>query len=308
MSIPRTIPYQGSKRSLAQHILSFFPDSFYQLIEPFAGSAAISIASASHLKANRFILNDINKPLVHLLEMIVHNPAFISQSYHYSWHQQLKNPEHYYNWLRKRFNATQQPEDLLFLLSRCVKSAVRYNAHGQFNQSSDKRFLGKNPKWMHNDLMRIAELLKGKIQCYAEDYQCILPLATENDLVYLDPPYQGTGITGGFSYVGKVNSKEFVQALQKLNNRNIPYILSFNGRTGNKTFGKPLPKSLELMKLEINAGRSSQATLLHRLETTYEALYLSPALIHKIDLQKILHKKTSILNPMWDNYDMVNIA
>jgi DNA adenine methylase len=63
--------------------------------------------------------------------------------------------------------------------------------------------------------------------------------------------------------------------------------LSFDGRTGGKTFGKPLPNALSLTKIEINAGRSTQATLLNREEYTYEAIYLSPSLTERIDMCRV---------------------
>jgi DNA adenine methylase len=44
-------------------------------------------------------------------------------------------------------------------------------------------------------------------------------------------------------------------------------------------FGKPLPVSLRLERIEIDAGRSSQATLLGKDARTCESLYLSPALV-----------------------------
>ncbi|MDR2906987.1 MAG: hypothetical protein LBU91_03230, partial [Bacteroidales bacterium] len=66
-------------------------------------------------------------------------------------------------------------------------------------------------------------------------------------------------------------------------------ILSFDGRTDNRTYGKSLPDLLDLTRIEINAGRSTQATLLNRKEYTYEAIYLSPALMKNIDGQKIEH-------------------
>ena len=52
----------------------------------------------------------------------------------------------------------------------------------------------------------------------------------------------------------------------------------YDGRTGDKSFGEPLPASLQLRHLEVCAGRSTQATLLGRTDVTYESLYLSPAL------------------------------
>lgn len=292
MKLPHPIPYQGSKRNLANQILRFFPDNFDRLIEPFAGSAAITIASAYYFKADYFIINDINKPLIRLLEAIVENPRSIIKHYHDIWHGQHGNEEEYYYRIRECFNETQQPEYLLFLLAKCVKAAVRYNAQGQFNQSPDKRRLGRNPQMMRDDILRVSQLLKGKTEYYSRDYQSILDLVTENDLIYMDPPYRGTGVSGGFNYAGNIEFDNFLVSLFDLNNRNIPFILSYDGRTGNKTFGGSLPDKLNLAKIEINAGRSSQATLLNRNEITYEVLYLSPALIEKIDLPKISGKQT----------------
>ena len=83
----------------------------------------------------------------------------------------------------------------------------------------------------------------------------------------------------------RINNWEI--SLFELNHNKVSYILSFDGRTGDKTYGIPLPEKLNLTKIEINAGRSSQATLLSRSEITYEAVYLSPALVSKIDLQKV---------------------
>lgn len=292
MKLPHPIPYQGSKRNLAVQILRFFPDNFDRLVEPFAGSAAMTIASAFYFKANRFVINDINEPLINLWKTIIENPKSIIKHYHDIWHGQHGNEEEYYYQIRERFNDTKQPEYLLFLLAKCVKAAVRYNTQGQFNQSPDKRRLGRNPQMMRDDILRVSQLLKGKTECYSQDYQTILDLATDNDLVYMDPPYQGTGVNGGFNYAGNIEFDNFIVSLFDLNNRNVPFILSYDGRTGNKTYGNPLPDNLNLTKIEINAGRSTQATLLSRNEITYEALYLSPALTSKIDLQKITGKQT----------------
>jgi DNA adenine methylase len=51
--------------------------------------------------------------------------------------------------------------------------------------------------------------------------------------------------------------------------------LSYDGRRGARTYGSPLPASLGLRRVELVAGRSSQATLLGRAEVTIESLYLS---------------------------------
>ncbi|MDR3329597.1 MAG: DNA adenine methylase [Prevotellaceae bacterium] len=290
MKLPHPIPYQGSKRNLADRILRYFPRAFDRLIEPFAGSAAITVASAFYAKASRFVINDINEPLAALWMTIINHPTLIIKNYHDIWHGQHGNEEEYYYEVREKFNKTRKPEYLLFLLAKCVKAAVRYNAQGNFNQSPDKRRLGRNPQMMRDDILSVSQLLKGKTEIYAVDYAAILDHATSDDLIYMDPPYQGTGQTGGFNYAGNINFDSFMVDLFALNRKNIPYILSYDGRTGSKTFGNPLPASLNLIKIEINAGRSTQATLLNRQEFTYEAVYLSPSLVAKIDWRKAAGK------------------
>lgn len=291
MKIPHPIPYQGSKRKLAHQILKFFPDDLVRLVEPFAGSAALSIASAYYLKVDQFWINDINEPLIQLWEKIIDDPECIAKRYHDIWWQQMGKEEvHYYD-IRTRFNETKQPEYLLFLLAKCVKAAVRYNSNGEFNQSPDKRRKGRKPENMSRAILRVSQLLKDKTKLSSLHYKKLLDKVTKGDLVYLDPPYQGTGKNGGFRYFEDVPFDDFVTALFLLNRKEIPFLLSYDGRTGNKKFGQSLPKTLNLTKIEIDAGRSSIATLHSRKQNTFEALYISEHLASRIAIQDLLYPK-----------------
>lgn len=291
MKIPHPIPYQGSKRNLASQILRFFPQHIKRLVEPFAGSAAISIASAYYFKADNFWINDINQPLIQLWEKIINSPEFLVKRYHDIWMNQIGREEAYYYEIRTKFNETHQPEYLLFLLAKCVKAAVRYNSQGEFNQSPDKRRKGRRPDNMRGDILRVSQLLKNKTKLTSLSYEDLIDDLTADDFVYLDPPYQGTGKNGGFRYFEDVKFGDFVTSLFQLNNKKIPFILSYDGRTGDKVFGQPLPEALNLIKIEIDAGRSSIATLHNRKQNTFEALYISECLGKKISVQEILNPK-----------------
>jgi DNA adenine methylase len=178
------------------------------------------------------------------------------------------------------------------LLARCVKGAVRYNADGFFNQSPDKRRHGVRPETMRANILGVSRLLKGKAVFSSMDYIVILARAGKDDLVYMDPPYQGVCGDRDSRYLSGISHGDFVSALEELNVRGISYIISYDGRTGNKKFGDLLPPSLGLTHVELEAGRSSQATLLGRDEITYESLYLSQALT-----EKLLHKPTNYYRP-----------
>jgi DNA adenine methylase len=80
--------------------------------------------------------------------------------------------------------------------------------------------------------------------------------------------------------------------LETLNHKYIRYLVSYDGRLGNRSYGKPLPAKLKLTLVEIEAGRSSQATLLGREEMTVESLYLSPALAEQLEAAPAAHRKS----------------
>jgi DNA adenine methylase len=290
-NLPHPIQYQGSKRHLAPVILRYFPKDVDRLIEPFAGSAAITIAAASRGLANSYVINDINKPLSGLLQFIVETPDNLVSFYECLWNEQHGDSlKHYYR-VRENFNRTQDPRLFLYLLARCVKGSVRYNSDGLFNQSPDKRRHGTRPDTMRKNILGVSRLLKGKTVFSALDYKEVLPQAKRDDLVYMDPPYQGVCGDRDLRYFSGVSYSDFVLALEELNSRKIFYIVSYDGHRGEKTFGALLPLALGLTRVEIEAGRSSQATLLGRKEVTYESLYLSPALMDKLTHKTADHHK-----------------
>lgn len=57
--------------------------------------------------------------------------------------------------------------------------------------------------------------------------------------------------------------------------RGIDFIISYDGTCGEKQYGIDLPKELNLKKVMLNAGLSSQSLLLGKKEKTVEALYVS---------------------------------
>ena len=188
------------------------------------------------------------------------------------------DPRLFYDKVRTNFNRTGRPDLFLYLFARCVKGSVRYNSQGEFNQSPDNRRQGMKPDTMRHQVLGASYFLKGKTAFSSVNYRDVLNKATPSDLVYMDPPYQGVCGNRDTRYLQSVQFCEFVEVLDELNQMKIRYLVSYDGRTGTKTFGKTLPKELSLTLLELYAGRSSQATLLGRDDVTIESLYLSPAL------------------------------
>lgn len=274
--VPHPIPYQGSKRQLAHYIVSLFPAGTNRLVEPFAGSAAVSLAAGQMKRVKRWMINDLHRPLIDLWTEILLHPDKISDKYEKIWRAQLGDERSHYDRVRDRFNKHHRPEDFLYLLARCVKAAIRYNSRGEFNNSPDNRRLGAVPDTMRRHIAGASALLKGKCSLSSVDYREVLESARTGDLVYMDPPYQGVVDTHNHRYRHAISFDPFVAALDGLRRKGIAFIVSYDGRTGTKRYGRPLPASLGLTHVEIPAGRSTQATLLGRDDRTFESLYLSP--------------------------------
>ena len=291
-TVPHAIPYQGSKRNLAREILRYFPRQFRQLSEPFAGSAAITIAAAVNRLGERYHVNDLNEPLANLLRAIVETPEIIASQYKALWEAQTYDPREFYDKTRQNFNQSKRPELFLYLLARCVKGSVRYNSQGEFNQSPDNRRLGMRPETMRLQILGISRVLRGQTRISSVDYREALQEVTPSDLVYMDPPYQGVCGNHDTRYLQSVHYRDFVEALRALNTRQVRYIVSYDGRTGDKTHGEVLPEDLDLTLIELYAGRSTQATLVGRSDVTIESLYLSPSLREELVHIPIVYRYT----------------
>ncbi|MEU4164990.1 DNA adenine methylase [Actinoplanes sp. NPDC026670] len=284
--VPQPYPYQGSKHVIAAQIVALLPERVPRLIEPFAGSAAVSLAARTAGRADTVLLNDLNAPLMGLLSDIIDRPEELVAAYRVIWESGLADPGATFLSVREAFNRRPTSPALMYLLRRCVKAAVRYNSEGGFNQSADKRRTGARPAYVSKHVTVASGLLRGVTTLSSVDYKDILAAATARDVIYMDPPYQGTSGNRDQRYVAGLDFGEFVRQLTRLNSRGIAYILSYDGYTGEKTYGRPLPRTLGLHRLDIDAGVSAQATLLGRAARTTEALFVSPAL-QRVSSQRV---------------------
>lgn len=278
--IPHVIPYHGSKRKLAQKILRHISfqniDTFY---EPFAGSAALTIAAASNNLAKRYVIGDKLDALAKLWEMIILDPEKLINEYTNYWNEQQDNPKGYYIKIRDKYNTMQTPSALLYLTARCVNNAVRFNLLGEFNQSPDNRRLGMRPENLKKQVLATSKLLIRKTTIVSGDFKETIKNAGKNDLIYFDPPWAGFNKNPRYAYLLDINS--LIMELKRLNKEEIPFLLSYDGSCGDRSYIQELPDYLSLEKVSLVAGRSSQSTLLGRNEVTIESLYLSHALIAK---------------------------
>ncbi len=276
--VPHPIPYQGSKRSLAPLIAPYVPERIDTWFEPFAGSAAMTIWAASRGASKRYVLGDSLEPIGELWRAIINRPTKTAGRYEEIWFGQKLNDIGYFNRVRERYNAARDPVDLLYLVCRCVKNAVRFNRHGAFTQSVDKRRLGMRPDKMTVAIKAASYLLRGRAEIRIGDWLTTTTDAGKRDFLYMDPPYLGTSIGRDKRYAHQMPQDLLIEGLRTLRRRKIRFALSYDGMTGTKEYGPPLPTELGLTRLLLHAGVSTQATLSGRKEETIESLYLSPGL------------------------------
>ncbi len=191
------LKWAGGKRSLLPDIYKRIPDFTGTYIEPFMGAGA-SLLSIP-VKVPR-IGNDFNPELIEVYVAIRDSLQELVEEL--SKHKYEKD---YYYEVRKwdrtssysKLTAAQRAARFIYLNKSCYNGLYRVNSKGQFNVPFGQQ---GNPK-IHNleHLKRISQILNGldaagnkagnPVKLKSGDYREITSLATREDFVYLDPPY-----------------------------------------------------------------------------------------------------------------------
>jgi DNA adenine methylase len=151
------------------------------------------------------------------------------------------------------------------------------------------------PEKMRQEVFGAHHLLRTRTDAVAGDFAQTIADAGPHDLVYMDPPYEGTSGSRDTRYHQGLARERLIVALDGLNRRGVPWLLSYDGRCGENTYGAPLPPELHATRLELTAGRSSQATLNGIAAVTIESLYVSS---HIGKPPRVMPKQLTI----WDSH------
>lgn len=288
---PQPFPMQGSKRGQVPIVNQLIPEDAARLIEPFCGSAAVSIGALQAKKVRQAVISDLNRDIINLWGAILGTPVELSQGYREVWSGQFDeegfapDPKGYFNLVRSRFNEAavekRSSADFLFLLNRIVKAALRYSSRGQMNQSADGRRTGAKPSTVAKRISETNTLLRGS-EALHRDWSEALETATDADVIYLDPPYQGTTETRDVRYVSGLSVEAFEEGLRRANEHDLSLIVSYDALVGPATYGRPLAPQLNLLGFDVVTGVSAQGTLLGRQQEAHETLYVSAALVERL--------------------------
>lgn len=252
------IKWVGSKRKQAPIIVNEFPKVINTFYEPFFGSGAVTIElleriKKGEVKCNKIVCSDISKDLIDIWKLFQTHWDELRNYYAYQYNtlihwngniienpkevtpEVIKTVQEFFYKERDRFNSMdkgniERPLLLFWLLRTCYSGLARYNKKGEFNSPFHVggKF-GIHPDKLDEIIYYLKNLMNGvNIEFVCADYREIINNATDDDVIYMDPPYANVkGI-----YDGGFNNVEFFDYIKKLNNKNVKWLLSYDGTLG----------------------------------------------------------------------------
>lgn len=196
------LKWAGGKRrlvaSIRKHLLAV---PARRLVEPFVGSAAVSLALFEEV--DELLLNDSNEDLAHVYLHLKQRPRdFIGKVR--EWFVPENNEADAYYANRDRFNATphgslERASLFIYLNRHGYNGLCRYNASGLFNVPFGRY---EKPHCPDEQLEAVSRVL-ARGQVTHGDFEPVLDACGEGDAVYCDPPYVPLSRTAHFASYDK---------------------------------------------------------------------------------------------------------
>jgi DNA adenine methylase len=212
------IKYRGGKSKEIKHLIKHIPKYSGRYIEPFFGGGAIFF----QIEPKKAIINDINPKLIAFYLGVKENfktlkseLTEIEKQYKTNRRkfEELKNKtpekrvddenEHLYYQIRDMFNelTEKQYSDALlyfFINKTAYSGMIRYNAKGEYNVPYG-RYANLNTSLVTEEHCKLLT----NTEIYNLDYSEIFKMASVDDFIFLDPPYDCV-----FSDYGNVEYKD----------------------------------------------------------------------------------------------------
>lgn len=190
------IKSQGIKTKLVPWIQALVPDVSGRWFEPFVGTGVVAINSGF----KRAILSDTNPHIIRFYRAVQERritPSIIRE-YLKREGEELrkagKNGYDHFNFIKDRFNREHDPLDFLFLSRAGFNGMMRFNRKGEWNIpfcQKPERFSKAYVTKIVNQVRDASCLIQPEWQFLNKSFEEIIPLATEMDIIYCDPPYMG---------------------------------------------------------------------------------------------------------------------
>lgn len=204
--------------------MGYWPGEPRRYVEPFAGSACLFFG----IQPAAALLSDANPHLIRTYRALKENPQPI-----YDRLVRLpRQSEFYYNLRPTAFDTdddTVAASNFLYLNRNCFNGLYRTNKSGRFNVPFSSSRTGNIPT-LESFMDSCRQLRHADFLC-ADFEDVLLHQTTANDFVYLDPPYAAQNerifTQYGPDTFGTDDLKRLVLCLESLDERRIPFILSY---------------------------------------------------------------------------------
>lgn len=197
------IKSQGIKTKLVPWIMELAPKVNGWWIEPFLGTGVVAFNSG-YKKA---VLNDTNPHIINFYKGVQQKKItaplmkqYLEQEGKLLSKADNNGYEHYLK-VRSRFNnkflsGEFSPYDFIFLSRAGFNGMMRFGGKGNWNIPFCKkpdRFAQAYITKITNQVSTVSQIIQPEPDWifYNKSYADIIPLATENDIIYCDPPYYG---------------------------------------------------------------------------------------------------------------------
>ena len=224
------IKSQGIKTKLVPWIMELAPKVSGSWIEPFFGTGVVAFNSA-YKKA---ILNDSNPHIINFYKGVqqkIITPSLMKQYLEQEGEILSKadnNGYVHYLKVRERFNSGEFSSfDFIFLSRAGFNGMMRFGKKGNWNIPFCKkpdRFAQAYITKITNQVANVSKIIQPEPNWifYNKSFEEIIPLATENDLIYCDPPYYGRHV----DYFNSWTEKEEELLFNLLSETKAKFILS----------------------------------------------------------------------------------
>ena len=219
------IKWTGSKRYLAETIVSYFPQDIDTYYEPFVGGGSVLFELIrSNNTVKKFVVSDKNDSLVGIYNIVKDTPDVLIASYYEHWENLQRDSTYYYH-IREAYNTNNNPLLLYFLTRTCFNGTIRYNKNGEFNTAHHFGRPGMHPEKIEK-IVNYHSILLNSIDITIEykPFEDVTPTSS-NDVVYSDPPY--TNSNG--LYFGNIDLDKFQSWV---NNLGCSWFINLNGVSG----------------------------------------------------------------------------
>ena len=212
--------YPGSKWSIAEWIISFFPPH-HSYLEPFLGSGAVLFNKP---RSNIETVNDLDGNVVNLFEWIKRDPERLAREIYYTPYARQVYDE--------AFNRV--PKNSLY---KAVNFYIRLNMGHGFRTNGEKvgwknDVQGRERSYASQDwcnlpdkIMQAAERLRGVQIENRPAVELIERFNYSNVLIYCDPPYV-LGTRHGKQYREEMTDADHVKLLESLKAHKGPALIS----------------------------------------------------------------------------------